>query len=53
MKSVEGMVNMAAAAGSGISVAPNAGVKQAEGAAQGAPAEGGEEFDYSDFDLYE
>lgn len=53
MKSVEGMVNMAAAAGSGISVAPNAGVKQADGAPQGAPAEGGEEFDYSDFDLDE
>ena len=52
MKSVEGMVNMAAAAGSDVSVAPNAGIKQADGAAP-APAEGGEEFDYSDFDLDE
>lgn len=49
--SVENMVNIAAAAGSSVSVAPNSNLKQA-----GAPApaaEGGDEFDYSDFDLDE
>ncbi len=49
---VENMVNMAAAAGSSVSVAPNSGLKQAGAPAQPA-AEGGDEFDYSDFDLDE
>ena len=47
---VESMVNAAAAAGSTVSVAPNSNVKQAGGP---APADGGDEFDYSDFDLDE
>ncbi|MCM1264656.1 MAG: FliM/FliN family flagellar motor switch protein [Candidatus Gastranaerophilales bacterium] len=56
---VENMVNAAARAGSSVSVAPNsAGLKQGGGAAPmpEAPAaggEGGDEFDYSDFDLDE
>ena len=48
---VENMVNAAAAAGSTVSVAPGSGIKQ--GGAEPAPAEGGDEFDYSDFDLDE
>ncbi len=53
---VESMVNAAAAAGSTVSVAPNSNVKQAGGPAPAqtpAPADGGDEFDYSDFDLDE
>lgn len=48
---VENMVNAAAAAGSTVSVAPGSGIKQ--GGAEPAPADGGDEFDYSDFDLDE
>ena len=52
MGSVEGMVNMAAQAGSAVSIAPNSNLKQA-GAAPDAPPAEGDEFDYSDFDLDE
>ena len=47
---VEDMVNAAASAGSPVSIAPNSPIKQA-GAE--APADNGDEFDYSDFDLDE
>jgi flagellar motor switch protein FliN/FliY len=47
---VENMVNAAAKAGSSVSVAPNSAVKQ-QGGEQPAAEAGGEEFDYSDFDL--
>ncbi len=56
---VENMVNAAARAGSSVSVAPNsAGLKQGGGApmpdaAPAAGGDGGDEFDYSDFDLDE
>ena len=56
---VENMVNAAARAGSSVSVAPkSAGLKQGGGApmpdaAPAAGGDGGDEFDYSDFDLDE
>lgn len=53
---VESMVNAAARAGSSVSVAPNSGLKQGGPAPMpAAPAGdgGGDEFDYSDFDLDE
>jgi len=53
---VESMVNAAAKAGSAVSVAPNSNLKQGGGAApapDAAPADGGDDFDYSDFDLDE
>lgn len=57
MGGVENMVNMAAQAGSQVSVAPNAGVSQAGGANAAPPDQGGgengDDFDYSDFDLDE
>ncbi|MCD8377205.1 MAG: FliM/FliN family flagellar motor switch protein [Candidatus Gastranaerophilales bacterium] len=55
VSNVESMVNAAAKAGSTVSVAPNSNVKQAGAAApnQAGAESGGDEFDYSDFDLDE
>jgi len=51
MGSVESMVNIATQAGSSVSVAPNSGIKQA--GADAPQNDGGDEFDYSDFDIDE
>ena len=49
--SIEGMVNFAEKGGANVSIAPNSNVKT--GGEEAPAADGGDEFDYSDFDVEE
>ncbi len=49
--SIEGMVNFAEKGGASVSIAPNSNVKT--GGEEAPAADGGDEFDYSDFDVEE